>query len=619
MGPTSSREATVVVFGADDGSATWPTDSAETPVRFRPSAQHSTDGAHGPGDPAVDDPTVADAFVVTDIDGLREVRELDASRPVVGLVDDPSGPVATDPTVDAIATDSAAVDAQVARLLARGDDPIRRSPTADPPRIERLQTGTARLATVRSDEEAYRTAVAVADEVFPAYDAAIGVVESDWIEPVAVSSDVDRGDCRRVRVGHGSAGTALKLSESIVTPGRTSGEQITVPVGDEAVLQISTDDPDEVCRDDARLAELLASHLEETLDRIRADEELRAERDRLLALFENVPDPAIAYDFVDGVPLFRRVNSAFEETFGYDADRVAGECIDEFILPSSEEAHSEADDLNKKLQRGESVRKAVTRRTVDGDRHFILHVIPIHLDAENVAGYAIYTDVTEREEREATLRRQNERLEQFSSIVSHDLRNPLSVAKGYVDLTRETGNIGHLDRVDESLDRMERLIEDLLSLAREGEVVGDTERLSLASLAQDAWAGVDTGDAELVVDEDVMIDANRNRTCALLENLFRNSVEHGPADDQLDSDRPITVRIGRMDACDGSERGFYVADDGSGLPEESDRLFETGYTTDEDGTGLGLSITRRIADAHGWEVRATSAADGGARFEFHTD
>ena len=577
-------------------------------------------GSSGADGGAVD-PATADAFVVTDLGGLDRVREIGPTRPVVALVDDPAGSFATDPAVDAITTDPTAVDRHVAWLLARGDASIRDDPSEEPSRIERLQTGTARLATVRSVEEAYRTTTVIADEVFPEYHVGVGVVTDGWIEPVTVSANVDLDDCRRVRVGRGSAGTALDRSEPVITPAREGdGEQISVPVGDEAVLQVSTGNGSGFDAGDERLVELLASHLEETLERLRADTELRAERDRLLALFENVPDSAVAYDFTEAGPRFRRVNPAFEETFGYDADTVVGEPMDEYIVPETEAEQSEADELNAKLRRGENVRREVTRQTIDGERHFILHVIPIHLDAENVAGYAIYTDVTERREREATLRRQNERLEEFSAIVSHDLRNPLSVAEGYVDLARETGETDHLDHAAAALTRMDRLVEDLLSLARKGEVVGEVEPISIASVARDAWTSVDTGDASLDIKADVRLDADPSRTRELLENLFRNAVEHGSSDGAEPSDPTVSVHVGALSGDEVTEEvGFYVEDDGRGFTEDPDHVFETGYTTDEGGTGLGLAIVRRIAEAHGWEPRATTGENGGARFEFRSE
>ncbi|MFC7323927.1 histidine kinase dimerization/phospho-acceptor domain-containing protein [Halorubrum rutilum] len=596
----------------------------------------------------------ADAFadaalsVVRDADGLDRVREHGGSVPVVASVDDPTGDVATAPGVDAVATTAEDLSATVRWVLAR-DGTVGAPPARTPSRIERLNAGATRLASVRSTEAAHRAVVAIADEVFPAHRCVVGVRDGEWVEPVAASADVPIEDCNRVRVGAESAETVVETDEPVIEP-NPNGERpydtlLGLPVGDDTVFQLVTAGPDGFDDDDRRLAGLLASHFEETLDRIRVDEALRTERDRLLALFSNVPDPAVAYDYADGEPIVHRVNDAFEETFGYDEATVVGECVDDYIVPEEEAAIEEAVELNERLRRGENVRREVTRTTVDGPRHFILHVVPIRLNEENVSGYAIYTDVTERREREATLRRQNERLDEFASIVSHDLRNPLAVAQGYVDLASDTGDPAHVAKAEEALERMDELVGDLLSLARQGRSVGETEPVSIGALARDAWEGVDTGGAELVIESDVTLDADLARTRELLENVFRNSVEHGSTGNRTESDDSVehgstssraepddsvehgrdsadalTVRVGEASfRSDGGEgTGFFVEDDGRGLPEEGDRVFESGFTTDEGGTGLGLAIGRRIAEAHGWEARALTGESGGARFEFRT-
>ena len=577
--------------------------------------------------PTFDDGALAatDAVVVLDAEGLDAVRGRDGAFSVVALVDDPAAPPATDAVVDAVATAPADLEATLRWLAARDDGVGRDRPTHTPSRIERLSAEATRLASVRTVEEAHRTAVAVADEVFPRHHCIVGARDGEWFEPVATSAEVPVDDCDRIRVGHGSVGTAAETGDPVIESRTAEAVPyetlLALPVGEDAVLQLATDE-DGFDADDRRLAELLASHVEETLDRIRTDEALRAERDRLLALFSNVPDPAVAYDYADGEPIVHRVNDAFEETFGYRAERVVGECVDDFIVPPSAEAETEAAELNERLQSGQNVRREVTRQTADGPRHFILHVVPIRLDAENVAGFAIYTDVTERREREAALERQNERLDEFASIVSHDLRNPLSVAEGYVGLAIDTGETEYLKKANEALGRMDELVADLLSLARQGESVGETTSASVEALARDAWESVDTGEAELVVDGDVTIDANPTRTRELLENVFRNSVEHGGRSPGEAGDDPLSVRVGDAsfrDGGEGSGRGFFVEDDGRGLPEGGgDRVFESGFTTEETGTGLGLAITKRIADAHGWEVRALTGEAGGARFEFKT-
>jgi signal transduction histidine kinase len=231
-------------------------------------------------------------------------------------------------------------------------------------------------------------------------------------------------------------------------------------------------------------------------------------------------------------------------------------------------------------------------------------------------------DRAERErdlrERQHLFERQNERLEEFASVVSHDLRNPLNVAQGNLDLVRESGDLERLDAVSDAHDRMEQLISDLLALARQGRYVGDPSPTDLATAARSAWATVETDEATLELADLDPILADRERLVSLLENLFRNAVEHGStssrpeADDAVEHAGPVvTVTVGEL------EDGFYVADDGPGVPE-SDRetVFDRGYTTTDGGTGFGLAIVRDIAQAHDWAVTLTESASGGARFEF---
>ncbi|MFW6382722.1 MAG: PAS domain S-box protein [Haloferacaceae archaeon] len=204
--------------------------------------------------------------------------------------------------------------------------------------------------------------------------------------------------------------------------------------------------------------------------------------------------------------------------------------------------------------------------------------------------------------RKRELTRQNERLEEFASVVSHDLQNPLTVAEGRLALAREERDSEHLRAVDSALERMDTLIADLLTLAREGEQVGELRAVDLERLTATSWRHVATAEATLTTDLDRRILADESRLRQLLENLMRNAVEHG--------DRDVTVAVGEL------EDGFYVEDDGSGISEdERDDVFTPGYSTSRDGTGFGLSIVEQVAHAHGWDVRVTDGPDGGARFE----
>ena len=242
--------------------------------------------------------------------------------------------------------------------------------------------------------------------------------------------------------------------------------------------------------------------------------------------------------------------------------------------------------------------------------------------------------------RGAELERQVDRLEEFASVVSHDLRSPLTVAKGNMEL------IGDNDAVDEELiahvefahDRMSEIIEDSLALARGGNEVTDPEPVGIEELATQAWQTVGGDDKTLSVATEMQLDADPERLLRLLENLFRNAIEHGgDGDDSDDSGDPIaaglpddygddepsdsvldglSITVGEL--TDG--KGFYIADNGDGIPEdEREDVFEAGVSSSGTGSGLGLAIVRRIAQAHGWTVSVTDADGGGARFEFCTD
>ncbi len=257
------------------------------------------------------------------------------------------------------------------------------------------------------------------------------------------------------------------------------------------------------------------------------------------------------------------------------------------------------------------------RELAVGDDYYLVRTTPIEDGRDRHAGRLfVAREITDRKRRETRLERQNERLAEFANIVSHDLRNPLTVAGGHLQLAREADDPDpHLNEIERSHERMETIIEDVLALAREGRDVTDAEPVDLVALADHAWASVDTGDATLAIDSSAQILADSDRLRRLLENLFRNSLEHGT--DRADG-AELEISVGTLSgAHDGSGAGFYVADDGVGIPpSQRDRVFEGGYTTDVDGTGFGLSIVDEIATAHGWSSTVAESESGGARFEF---
>ena len=224
------------------------------------------------------------------------------------------------------------------------------------------------------------------------------------------------------------------------------------------------------------------------------------------------------------------------------------------------------------------------------------------------SGVSVYfRDITDQRTYEREIEQKNERLEEFARVISHDLRNPLNIARGRLALAKEEFESEDLDTVDTALDRMEQLIENTLSLVRKGDIIDSTAPVDLDDAVESAWAMVEgTGEhdecLQLESSGSETIQADYDRLCQLFENLFRNAIEH--------SDGDVTVRVGRLDD------GLYIEDNGPGIPEDArEEVFQVGNSTSPEGTGFGLSIVKNIAEAHGWEITITEATAGGARFE----
>jgi PAS domain S-box-containing protein len=327
-------------------------------------------------------------------------------------------------------------------------------------------------------------------------------------------------------------------------------------------------------------------------EREEREQELQQERDRFRAVFEKSFDSMVIADN-DGQ--YIEANESATELFGLEKDELLGRSIEEFAPADFDYEQAWGNFQKSEKERGTFplVRADGTERTVEYAA--TMNVSPgQHL--------SVLRDITDREKRERELERQNERLEEFASVVSHDLRNPLNVAAARLELAQEECNSEHHAAIERAHDRMEALIDDLLTLARHGETPADISSVDLARLVERCWQTVETDNATLVTDVDRTIRADKNRLRQLFENLVRNAIEHGG--------EGVTVTVGTL------ENGFYVEDDGPGIPpDDFDDVFETGYSTSQDGTGFGLSIVKQIVEAHEWEIRVTDGSEGGARFE----
>jgi len=215
-------------------------------------------------------------------------------------------------------------------------------------------------------------------------------------------------------------------------------------------------------------------------------------------------------------------------------------------------------------------------------------------------------NITQRRQRERELKQRNEQLDKFASFVSHDLQSPISTVQGRLELALQTEEIEHIKKAADALERVDELRSDLVTTLRTGEIVVETEQVDLESTVEDVWETVDPPQpASITVQESAQIEADSDAFKRMLENLIRNSIEHGP-----DS---VTIRMGRLDS------GFYYEDSGPGIePEHRERVFTPGFSTKngDEGIGMGMASVRQIVLAHEWDIKIDCGEHlSGVRFE----
>jgi len=526
------------------------------------------------------------------------------------------------------------------------------------PMLEQLHHATNQLYASTS----------IADCTEITVETAIGILGFDWcviaradtesgsfeITGRAGETQLEVGD-RPLHIGEGILGEVYRTGEPEIINDTTTVDRgeptddriesaVTVPIGDWGVFQALGTTSGSFGQRDLQLAELLVTPLATTIERIRTEQQLRdrtrtleRQNDQIAALHavstemkaattreevyqlcieavEDVLEIVICtLDERDGdVFVTKAVGSEM------DIDDYYGETPvdqhDSVAIETHESGESIlVNDLNETSYRAANsefrsiisvplgewgVFQAATaeKGAFDETERRLIELLA------NATVAAVERIEREKElaERATALERKNERLDRFAEVVSHDIRTPMSVAIGYLAEARETRDSMELRKVAEALERMNRLVDDTLALAHDGDAVVEPDPVALDEVAESQWEAVATSEASLVVEATATVLADRSRLARVFENLFRNAIEHAGED--------VTVTVERTDA------GFAVEDDGPGIDGDAD-VFAHGYSGPDGGTGLGLAISNEIADAHGWEMAATTGSTGGARFE----
>ncbi|UCD72085.1 MAG: GHKL domain-containing protein, partial [Syntrophobacterales bacterium] len=234
-------------------------------------------------------------------------------------------------------------------------------------------------------------------------------------------------------------------------------------------------------------------------------------------------------------------------------------------------------------------------------------------------------DITQRKQGEEALRMKNEELENFTSIISHDLKNPLVTVRGFVSALEEDHG-GKLDEeakrylgfIRDASAKMEALVKDLLELSRVGKVVHPKDGTDFSRVVQESVKVFSSrieelGIALVMADEFPVVRCDRRRMTQVMENLLSNAIKF------MGKNPSPRIEIGHREE-DGVHR-FWVKDNGIGIDSRyHEKIFEIFQSLkevkDEEGTGVGLAIAKKIVEQHGGRIWVESAKRRGSTFFF---
>jgi len=311
---------------------------------------------------------------------------------------------------------------------------------------------------------------------------------------------------------------------------------------------------------------------------------------------------------VDSDGIIQKVSPSIEQVLGYEQKELVGKSINNCGHPDDIQC---LDEMIRQLNAGQAPPTDAIKyrhKTLGGEYKWVSSVgslVPTSNEHYIINTTEILNEGSSNNKAELV-----RSVDDFATVVSHDLRNPLNVASGHVELLystleEENENVReHFERVMNAHKRMEDLIENLLNLAKSGQPIEDIQWVDLKELCEECRQNVSTINSEVNIEIDCEILADPSRLMQLIENLVVNSIKHGGDE--------VTVTIGETD----SQAGFFIADDGEGISEQKRKqVFEKGFTCNSEGTGFGLAIVKEIVDAHNWRINIEDSQTGGAKFE----
>jgi len=353
-----------------------------------------------------------------------------------------------------------------------------------------------------------------------------------------------------------------------------------------------------------------------------AEEALRQSEERSRQIVETAYDPFVSIDAEGRVLDW---NTQAKTTFGWTHEEVLGKTLAELIVPPQHRA-AHRDGIRRYLATGEgpvlNSRIEITALHRDGHEFPVeLTVWPVHTSG-GCNFHAFVHDITRRKKAEAEIHSKNQDLETLLYVTSHDLREPLRaienfsrlVCERYADKLDAKGK-DFLERVVAGAQRLDRLIEDVLTLSRVQRTVEPAEAVDSGEIVADVLRHLEPRIRETqavvnVAEKLPAIFADRRWATQAVQNLVSNALKY-----TAEGEAP-QVEIGGFKGPEGV--GLMVRDRGMGVPPESaDRifqLFQRAVSRNIEGTGAGLAIVKRVAERHGGRAWVRPRDGGGSEF-----
>ncbi|RQG86106.1 PAS domain S-box protein [Natrarchaeobius halalkaliphilus] len=475
-------------------------------------------------------------------------------------------------------------------------------------KIESLHGIASRLDDCPTHQAVYDLTVEAAEDVLNFDACMVLIARDDSLVAEAISSELEQTPLARMSIDEGIAGKTYRNNRTYRVGNFTSSDAapserttfqsvLSVPIDGLGVFQTVSREPHAYDENDRELAELLLSHVTDAVERIDFEEQLRTERDRFAALFENVPDALVVcrHQNPDSEPVIEAVNPAFERIFGYDESELLGEPLDQFIVPPGQA--TEAQTFNRLGTEGTIVETEGKRRTADGIRDFMVRVVPVETGGTSENVFGLYTDITERKQRE-------KRVEILNRVLRHDLRNGMNIIDGCAEVLADVVPADQREYADVITERTDELLE-LASKTRAAERTLDrTEStIKLIDLSDTVHRSVTRLERK---NPDVTVTSSVPERCLVhaedsletaIDQILENAVEHNDR-------RTPTIEV---TVSERAEEGFVrlsIADNGPGLPDDERALLEEDreITQLRHASGLGLWLINWVTVRSGGQL-----------------